>query len=210
MVANPQLVEDPTPTTAQIQRFFDLIHSGRIDKDIMQTILLQYGSDREPPINHVIVPVQNDTTTDHVIDLDTKPFIPEGWSIRPEDQILSRARGLWAFDPTQVRFFVSQNQRSGRYIQGHRLKEELADISVLPANVLDYLLAHKELIPEYWKRDENGNTRYIFFWGTIYRSGGNLYVRYLYFNRGGWGWGWGYLWLGLDFGSNSPSVVRAE
>jgi len=36
------------------------------------------------------------------------------------------------------------------------------------ANVLDYLLAHPELIPEDWKN------KYVFFWGTIYRysSGG--------------------------------------
>jgi len=55
------------------------------------------------------------------------------------------------------------------------------------ANILDALLANLHLLPKDWKQDENGDTRFIFFWGTIYRGWrGNLCVRYLYFCDGRW------------------------
>ena len=74
---------------------------------------------------------------------------------------------------------------------------------VLNANVLDYLLAHRELIPEEWK----GNA--IFFWGPIYRlSGGDLCVRCLYWDDDAWHWG--YCWLDDGWGGYYPAAVCAE
>ena len=70
------------------------------------------------------------------------------------------------------------------------------------ANILDYLLAHPELIPEEWKG------KYIFFWGTIYRlSDGRLCVRYLIWN--GSEWDWSYDWLDDDFNSDSPAALAS-
>ncbi len=146
---------------------------------------------------------------EHIIDLDTKPFIPEGWSVKPEDQIASRVTGTWKFDPKKIMLHLSKNQQNDKCIEGNKLKKELAKMQVLGANALDYLLAHKELIPEDWKKDEKGNIRYIFFWGTIYRdSYGNLYVRFLYFRYGLWLWVYG--WLDDDFFGYSPSAVLAS
>ena len=79
---------------------------------------------------------------------------------------------------------------------------------VLNANLLDYLYEHPELIPESWKKDASGNTRYMFFWGTVCRSsGGHLYVRCLYWYDGRWDWS--IYWLGNVFVGSNPAVVLA-
>ena len=86
---------------------------------------------------------------------------------------------------------------------GNKLRKELANKDVLNANVLDYLLAHPELIPEEWKG------KLIFFWGTIYRdSDGRLYVRYL--RWGGSRWNSGYGWLDNGFYSGNPAASHAS
>ncbi|MCC6934802.1 MAG: hypothetical protein IT406_03905 [Candidatus Yanofskybacteria bacterium] len=138
----------------------------------------------------------------HAIDCDVNPFVPDGWSYREEDQLPGRIRGTWTWDPS-VKLYLSKKQGGDKYIVGNDLRKELKPQSVLPANVLDYLLAHPELIPEDW------NGKAIFFWGTIYRnSRGNLYVRCLYWDGGGWDWDYG--WLDYGFSGSNPAVVRAS
>lgn len=141
----------------------------------------------------------------HVIDCDANPFLPyEDWTVEEH-----RKGGQFTWDPMQLRLYLSESQLNGRYIEGHKLREELADNPVLNANVLDYLLKHPHLIPEDWKKDEHGNARYIFFWGTIYRSSvGHLCVRCLYFPDGGWDWYYG--WLDYAWYSAYPAVLRAS
>ncbi|MSU74806.1 hypothetical protein EXS57_03455, partial [Candidatus Kaiserbacteria bacterium] len=107
------------------------------------------------------------TQVEHVIDCDANPFNPwanDGFTIEEHQK-----GGQWKFDPKQVEFFLASGQKDGKVIEGNKLRKELAKKSVFNANVLDYLLAHPELIPDEWKTDGNGNTRYIFFWGTVYR-----------------------------------------
>ena len=140
---------------------------------------------------------------EHAIDCDTDPFIPSGWKVEEH-----KKGGIIKFDASKVSFYLSKKQKNGS-IEGNKLREELKDKKVLNANVLDYLLANPKAIPDEWKKDENGNTRFIFFWGTIYRnSDGNLYVRYLSWNDGLWDWG--YCWLGRGFDSRNPSAVLAS
>src|SRR3990167_9669406 len=111
------------------------------------------------------------------IDCNADPFVPEGWSI--EEHIKG---GLWLWDSTKVVLHLEPEQTTG-YLTGNTLRERLKGKLVLNANVLDYLLAHTELIPEEWKR------KYIFFWGTVYRDrGGYLYVRCLCWYCDGWHW----------------------
>ncbi len=134
----------------------------------------------------------------HTINCDTSPFTPEGWKVEYHKQ-----DGQFVFDPTKVKLHLSPNQQNGKVIGGNQLRRELENEPVLNANVLDYLLAHPELIPEEWKG------KYIFFWGTIYRhSSGNLCVRCLFF-RGG-GWGWDRSWLVSDWYDVSPAALRAS
>ncbi len=142
--------------------------------------------------------------TKHIIDCDADPFVPSGWKVEEH-----KKSGQFAFNPAKVKLHLSPNQQDGKVIEGNKLHRELANEPVLNANVLDYLLAHPKLIPEEWKKNEKGNTRYIFFWGTIYRdSGGYLCVRYLYWNDGSWSWS--YYWLGYDWSGNGPAALRTS
>ncbi len=127
----------------------------------------------------------------------------EGWVI-----IEKRADGLY-INGRKVTLHLSKRQMGGKAIGGHDLREELTGKPVLNANILDALYENPHLIPEDWKTDADGNIRYIFFWGTIYRSSGDdLYVRYLCFRDGVWDRRCG--WLGDDWGGYSPAAVSAS
>lgn len=137
------------------------------------------------------------SSSPYVIDCDADPFVPKDWKV--EDH---RPGGQFEWDPAKVKLYLSDEQRDGKTIQGHKLREDLKDKPVLNANVLEYLLENPMLIPDEWKG------KYIFFWGTIYRnSGGNLVVRCLLWN--GDRWDWYYLWLDVDF-SISPAAVSVN
>lgn len=137
-----------------------------------------------------------------------------GWSIRPEDQIkgVKNTGTLEIVDLVrQVVFHLSPNQKDGKVIEGHKLRKELEKnkVPVLNACVLDYLLLHPELIPEDWKKDENGNTRFIYFWGTVFRGAdGGLYVRCLFWYGGAWDWDC--LYLDDDWDVQNPSAILAS
>ena len=141
---------------------------------------------------------------EHVIDLDADPFVPNNWKVEKHDK-----GGSFKWDPAQVQFYLSEPQRKEKSIEGNKLRKELDGKPVFNANLLDYLLAHPNLIPEDWKQDEKGRTRYIFFWGTIYRvSGGRLIVRYLCWLDGRWYWV--SHWLGSDWNVSYPAALRAS
>lgn len=135
----------------------------------------------------------------HLIDCDAVPFLPNGW--RGVEKHWKSGQLEW--NPTQIKLYLSKKQTDGKVIEGNKLRKELENQNVLNANVLDYLLAHPNLIPEEWKG------KYVFFWGTIYRdSHGRLYVRYLFWHGSGWDWDYG--WLGSDFFGNDPAAVSAS
>ena len=143
---------------------------------------------------------------EYVIDCDAPPFVPEGWTMEEH-----RKGGLFKLEPgkidTQIKLHLSAAQRDGKVIKGTKLREELKDKPVLNANVLDYLLEHQELIPDDWKKDEKGNSRYIFFWGTIYRdSDGDPSVRCLYWRGVVWHW----YWLEHVWREIYPAALRAS
>ncbi|MFA5163599.1 MAG: hypothetical protein WC441_03665 [Patescibacteria group bacterium] len=133
---------------------------------------------------------------EHLIDCDAAPFVPDGLSVEEH-----KKSGLLKFVPTRAALYLSKRQKTG-YICGHDLRKELAAKPVMNANVLDYLFAHPELIPESWKG------KAIFFWGTIYRDpNGALYVRCL-----GWRgseWSRFYFLLGGDFSSGHPAALAS-
>jgi len=119
-----------------------------------------------------------------------------------------RADGLY-MDGRKVVLYLSKRQQKGKWIKGYELRDELTGKLLLNANVLDALYENTHLIPEDWKRDENGNIHYIFFWGTVYRlAGGDLCVRALCFDVGAW-----YRlcrWLDGGWGSGCPAVLLAS
>jgi len=131
---------------------------------------------------------------EHLINYDAAPFIPDGWSVEEY-----KKGGMFKFNPEKISLYLSKKQKKGS-ISGHDLRKDLSDKPVINVNVLDYLLAHPELIPEEW------NGKYIFFWGTIYRNAnGYLSVRYLYWN--GSEWSWYYHWLDNGFNSDNPAAL---
>ncbi|MFA6519805.1 MAG: hypothetical protein WCT41_03235 [Candidatus Paceibacterota bacterium] len=143
------------------------------------------------------------TTIEHTIDCDAAPFVPSGWKVEEHQK-----GGQFKFDASQVEFYLAAAQKKGS-IEGNKLRKELVSKPVLNANILDYLLKNPRLIPEDWKKDESGNTRYIFFWGTVYRdSGGSLYVRCLYWYDDGWYWS--DRWLDYDWNVSYPAALRAS
>lgn len=138
-------------------------------------------------------------TVTHLIDSDAAPMIPNGWKVEEH-----KKGGQLTFDVSKVGLYISTRQtEDDKWIGGNDLRKELADKPVLNANVLDYMLAHPELILDVWKG------KHLFFWGTIYRdSGDNLCVRYLCFLDGRWLWD--YYWLGNRWDSSSPAAVSAS
>lgn len=143
-------------------------------------------------------------TTQYLIDCDANPFTPSGWTVE-----LHKKGGQFAFDPTKIKLHLSPNQKGGKYIEGNKLRKELANEPVLNANVLDYFLKNPHLIPKEWKKDASDNTCYIFFWGTIYRNFHDyLYVRSLYWYDGAWHWN--DRWLDFDWDGYDPAAVLAS
>ncbi|MEK7560130.1 MAG: hypothetical protein AAB522_02430 [Patescibacteria group bacterium] len=129
--------------------------------------------------------------------------VGEGWVI-----VEKRLDGLY-INGRKVVLHLSKRQKDGKRLKGHELREELTGKPVLNANILDALYQNPHLIPEEWKKDENGNIRYIFFWGTIYRdSGSGLCVRYLCFDVGVWCRSYG--WFDGGWGGRYPAVLLAQ
>jgi hypothetical protein len=99
--------------------------------------------------------------TEQIINCDIDPYVPNvRWTV-----VEHQKGGLFDWNPSQVELYLTDNQKKGergRRVEGNALKEELKGKPVLNANVLDFLLKNKSLIPEDW-----WNKR-VFFWGTIY------------------------------------------
>ncbi len=135
---------------------------------------------------------------------EVESHLGEGWAI-----VEKRADGLYV-NGRKVVLHLSKRQMNGKSLKGYELREELTGKPVLNANLLDALFYdNPHLIPDDWKKDENGNTRYTFFWATIYRyADGRLFVRCLYFDGGTW-YRY-YRWLDDDWYGNRPVASLAS
>lgn len=138
-----------------------------------------------------------------VIDCDALPFVPEGGGLaEAEHQVPGRVTGSFTWDPNKIALHLDPDQRDSSIV-GTELIKRLAGKPVLPAQVLDYLLAYPELLPEEWRG------KCVFFWGTVYRGpGSGLFVRYLCWCGGHWHWHDD--WLGHRWRSGGPAAVSAS
>ena len=137
-------------------------------------------------------------STNLTINLDADPVCPNGWTVEEH-----KPGGQFTWNQAKVELHYSPNQKGEKFIQGQKLREELAPMPVFNANVLDWLLANPHAIPEACKG------KATFFWGTIYRdSGGCLCVRYLFWR--GDRWGWSFFLLDLDWARINPALVPAS
>ena len=116
--------------------------------------------------------------------------------------------GKLFLDGKEIILLLEEGQKTS-YVVGHELRKALEGKNALHPNVLDALFENAHLIPKSWKVDEQGRTRFIYFWAAGFRgSHGHLCVRYLYFDDGSWGRSFG--WLGHDWSVRSPAAVLAS
>ena len=162
--------------------------------------LLAHSEERMREVRQYLRGHASITAIEHVIDSDANPFVPDGWSIEVHQK---GGAFKWDKESQKDALHLDEGQKNGKWIEGNKLRKELANQPVLNTNVLDYLFDHPHLIPEEWKR------KVVFFWGTIYRyRDGDLYVRCLHWHGGRWHWF--FYWLGSDWGDGRPAAVSAS
>lgn len=193
----------------ELEHAFNRNGFGSLDeiKELTKGDLL--GQVRSVLLGHAEIVVK-----EHVVDLGANAVIPKdcNWTVEEHRKgnvvkLERKTDGLY-IDGKKIDFYLSKKQKK-ESIVGNDLRVELKDQPVLNDNVLNYLLKNPHLIPEDWKKDADGNTRYIFFWGTIFRRAvSSLDVRYLYWDDGAWGWSCG--WLGHGWSSSNPAAVSAS
>jgi len=198
-------------TTDQKARFLDLVtgtmemvRDNRRDIGDVSSVLQRIKDDPQFAASLIgvnqpaeITNVTKIVSIKHIIDCDANPFLPQGWRVKEH-----RKGGQLEWDPTKVALYLSEIQKNEPFIVGNKLRKELKGKPVLNACVLDYLLAHPELIPEEWR----GN---VYFWGTIYRhENGVLCVRDLCWVGERWCWHCG--WLVDGWSVSRPAALLAS
>lgn len=111
------------------------------------------------------------TEVKHIIDCGATPLIPEeGWGVVEHNK-----DGQLVWRPEETSLLIAREHQWYDMPTDRLVDTVLKDKRVLNANVLDYLLSHREAIPSGWG-DLN-----VFFWGTIYHHwNGTHVVRGLY------------------------------
>lgn len=149
------------------------------------------------------------------------PLVPEGWTVKCHrddyagndyyPRNLTRTGDDLFFRGRKIELFLCQGQGSGKTSWDRMdycsVERQLADKDTLPANVLDYLLANPDVIPDSWRVDEKGQGRSICFWGTQYSAEDGLScVRTLYWDGSKWTRGR----TGFTLDSKFPAAVLAS
>lgn len=138
---------------------------------------------------------------DDLIDFNANPFTPDGLSVVEH----TRRNYLWKWNPQKIKLHLSEGQGDESCIFGYNLKTELEVENLLNANVLDWLLAHPELIPEEYQKYS------ILFWGTIYKDfSGRPCVRFLAWNTETKKWFSSWELISSNFYNTSPAAVLLD
>ncbi len=128
---------------------------------------------------------------------------PSGW-VKVELK-----KGSTYVDGHKLAAYLDDGQKDGEVMQGHKLAEALTGKPVEHPNVLDALCEYPHLVADELKKDGQGRTIYLFFWAVKFRyRDGNLYVRYGYWDDGGFRSD--YYWLDFRWGDRDPAAVRAS
>lgn len=144
---------------------------------------------------------------DRTTPFDPEKFIGKGWSIAEQDE---RSLSLAELDLAKAQFETCLKQGENSIKGEEKLKRLKQDGRIrLDVKVFQILWENQHLIPESWKEKIDGNTRYIFFDGTILRDPlGDRFALYLCWLDGEWRWG--YSWLGYAWNAINPSAVLAS
>ncbi len=141
-------------------------------RDMEPLALVRQDANNRPSLRRWLLDRVHVPSVAHFIDTDVAPFVPFGWSIAEH-----RTGGLLRWDVDDVALWLSEQQHAGP-VSGQAVQAQLREQPVLNAAVLDYLFDRPELIPPAWE------DRFVFFWGTIYRSRTGLNVRALILKDG--------------------------
>lgn len=96
-------------------------------------------------------------------------------------------------DGRKVALHLEPEQQGGGSLEGSNLRKRLVRKQVLHPNVMDAIV-EADLVPNSWELDEQGRTRYIYFWAQGFRgSDGHLCVRCAFWYDGQWQRGYGNL-----------------
>lgn len=107
---------------------------------------------------------------------------------------------------------VVEAQKTGT-IHGHELRTEMEkdESANVHPNVMDALVEdYPDLIPDSFKVDEEGKTRFIYLWGAIFRDGHNLCVRYFCFVGARWNRDYNRLARGWDVQDPAARLASAQ
>lgn len=138
------------------------------------------------------------------IDCSAIPRIPKDMWIRSH-----RKMGAVRTDFENVPLYLAESQKHGQIVRGTALRQELAELPLMNACVLDFLLENRSLIPSFWKRDDRDRTIYTYFWGTEYIDEfGDLRVRYLHWDGGAWSTG--ISWVAYMWDDRRPAALLAD
>jgi hypothetical protein len=142
-------------------------------------------------------------------DFDPEAFIGERWKILPKETD-SRGESLPGLDLSKVRFETCLKEGETYTTGEERLVRLKAGGHIrLGGKAFKACWESRHLLPESWKKDKSGNTRYIFFDGMVLVSPhGNRYTLYMSWNDGAW-----FLFcyhLGSDRDASRPSAVSAS
>jgi hypothetical protein len=149
------------------------------------------------------------------IDLDADPTLPFNGTIvkkhLKEGKVVieKRADGGAYVNSKKLALRRSNRQLNDESIRGTELCVEIEgqQWAVHNATLLDFFKANPQFWPDEWKRDEAGNTIYIFFWGSEFLrpANGGVCIRFGYWegdavvsNCNG---------LGFHWNANYPAVV---
>ena len=140
---------------------------------------------------------------------DPVKFLGEGWSI-VEEETDKRSAALTEFRINDICFGTMLKGREASITGEERLRRlKEADFVRLDADTFLTFWENKSLIPKSWKEKVNGNTRFIFFDGTVLRNL-NDYRCVLHLCWYDGEWHWSCHWLNLDCGSGDLSAVLAS
>jgi hypothetical protein len=112
------------------------------------------------------------TESEHFIDLNADPIVPDGWKI-----LWHIKNRQFKWDAALVTLFSTSDKKDykGRSVGHVRMSLEMEN--VFNARLLDYLLAHQQLIPKEWEDKQ------VLFGGTLYQDHeGTSCIPSLYFN----------------------------
>ena len=138
-----------------------------------------------------------------IIDLSAPAMLPKEWREK-NWEVIEHIAGPTDFewDPEKVKPWLSIQQEGDKRIEGNTLLKEIRKRGpTFNANMLDWCLAHPNLVPEDWQM--------MFLWDTLYlnRPSGDQCVRYLCLDSRGPRWG--YRWLNEYWYLRNPAAAPA-